>query len=118
MNPKVIAVARRLPGTPLIPLGIDQPSGMRRSGGTITRLGGPISSAGHRRMVTWSQNWESRGRPQLPVIVTTNGQVLAGEAGLTHLLGLLSPARSAVPQPRAAVCPTEVSRSSQLVAAV
>lgn len=117
MNPDVPAVERRLPGTPLIPLGIDRTVAMRRSGGTITRLGGPISTIGQRRMTGWQQAWTDHGRPPLPMVVTDRGEARNGAEALAYLRDLLSPADAVAGSLPTAMCPAPDSRDPRLVTA-
>jgi hypothetical protein len=62
----------------------------RRLGGTIAPDGGPLTTAGYRRVRDWRGDWQALPTPMVPVVVTPEGAVHAGVDGLTHLARCLS----------------------------
>lgn len=85
-------------GRPWAPLGVPDPmTVVRQLGGTTTRLGGPLTSVGQRRIDQWRAEWSAQGEPALPLVVTPLGERLAGARGLAYLARLLPP--SAAPGP-------------------
>jgi hypothetical protein len=88
MNPHVEDVLRRLPVTPLIPLGIGHDAGMRLAGATTTRLGHPLTTVGYRRQTSWARERAEHGPLPLPLVVTADRQALSGAPALDHLLQL------------------------------
>ncbi|HUZ84554.1 MAG TPA: hypothetical protein VMU66_07660, partial [Gaiellales bacterium] len=58
---------------------------MRRSGGTIAPDGGPISTAGFRRIRQWRQEWRAFPEQVIPAVIIPDGTVLAGASGLDFL---------------------------------
>jgi DSBA-like thioredoxin domain len=61
---------------------------MRRSGGTIAPDGGPVSTAGFRRIRQWRQEWLALTEQVVPAVIIPDGTVLAGTSGLAFLAGL------------------------------
>jgi DSBA-like thioredoxin domain len=61
---------------------------MRRSGGTIAPDGGPVSTAGFRRIRQWRQDWLALPGQVIPAVITPDGTVLAGASALACLAAL------------------------------
>jgi hypothetical protein len=60
---------------------------VRCSGGTIAPDGGPLTTAGYRRIRAWREQWRAPGRPDLPVLVDEHGAVHAGPDAVLRLAG-------------------------------
>lgn len=76
---------------------------MRRSGGTIAPDGGPVSTAGFRRIRQWRQEWLALPEQVIPAVIIPDGSVLAGASGLAFLAGLAAGAVGSGPgEPRRA----------------
>lgn len=86
------------------PMGVPDPATtMRALGGTTTRLGSPITSAGQARVDRWRREWAAHGAPTEPLLVTRLGEALVGERALAHLDRCLpAPAERHVPAARQA----------------
>ena len=61
---------------------------MRRSGGTIAPDGGPVSTAGFRRIRQWRQDWLALPGQVIPAVITPDGTILAGTSALACLAAL------------------------------
>ena len=62
---------------------------VRRSGGTIGPDGGPLTTAGYRRIRRWRQEWLAVCRQVVPVVIAADGSLHRGTAGLEYLAGLV-----------------------------
>ena len=83
---------------------------MRRSGGTIAPDGGPVSTAGFRRIRQWRQDWLALPGQVIPAVIIPDGTVLAGTSALACLAALAAGAVAHRPgEPRRA---TARARSS------
>lgn len=72
------------------PLGVPDPmTVVRQLGGTTTRLGGPVTTAAHRRIVAGRAQWEQRGAPAQPLLITPLGEALVGVHALAYLAAKL-----------------------------
>lgn len=93
------------------PMGVPDPATtMRALGGTTTRLGSPITSAGQARVERWRREWAAHGAPEQPLLVTPLGELLVGEQALAHLARCLTvPAAPVVPAARDAAAHVAVS---------
>lgn len=60
---------------------------VRRAGGTVAPDGGPLSSAGYRRIQQWRREWLGLPEQVTPTVVGPEGPVTAG-GGLAYLAGL------------------------------
>lgn len=90
MNPPATDVLPRLPRTPLLELGcVDPTVPVRRSGGTVSLHGGPVTTRAQHRLDAWRDGWRLRSHAALPLVVTDLGEALPGERGLAYLAGLL-----------------------------
>ena len=83
---------------------------MRRSGGTIAPDGGPVSTAGFRRIRQWRQDWLALPGQVIPAVIIPDGTTLAGTGALACLARLAARAVAHRPgEPRRA---TARARSS------
>lgn len=77
------------------PLGVPDPmTAIRQMGGTTTRLGGPLTTAGQRRVDRWREEWRAQGAPSQVLLVSPLGERLVGARALAYAARLL-PERSA-----------------------
>jgi hypothetical protein len=60
----------------------------RRSGGTVTPYGGPLTTTGTRRVQRWEQEWLSLACPVPPVVVGPDGAVFRHSGALCYLAAL------------------------------
>ncbi|WP_396448360.1 DsbA family protein [Actinomadura sp.] len=60
----------------------------RRFGATVSVQGGPLTLAGQRRVEQWRAEWQSRTQV-VPAVVSPDGELLPGLAGLARLAELL-----------------------------
>ncbi|MGH3253469.1 MAG: hypothetical protein ACRDOI_45640, partial [Trebonia sp.] len=70
---------------------------VRRSGGTITLDGGPLTTAGWRRIWQWRQEWLALPSQVVPTVIGPDQVVRPGIEGLGYLADLAGPAG---PRPR------------------
>jgi hypothetical protein len=71
---------------PVIALGDHDPIATTRRLGFIVSMGrGPLTVAGQERIDEWRGLWQQRGKPELPLLLTDNGEELAGVDALTWL---------------------------------
>lgn len=90
MIPALADLERIRHGRRWAPLGVPDPmTVVRQLGGTTTRLGGPLTSAGQRRIDQWRAEWSAHGAPALPLVVTPFGERIGGARGLAYLARLL-----------------------------
>jgi len=81
---------------------------VRRSGGTVTPYGGPLTSIGYRRCRDWQEQWLALPRQVTPAVIGPDGAVHVGADGLRCLAAIMAatralPGRERVPQPVAAL---------------
>ena len=62
---------------------------VRRSGGTVAPDGGPLTTAGWRRIRQWRQEWQSLPGHVVPAVIGADASVHPGTDGLSYLAGLL-----------------------------
>jgi hypothetical protein len=67
---------------------------MRRSGGTISMAGDPLTTAGYRRIRRWRQGWLALASQDIPAVVDREGGLHPGTAGLKYLASLVCTARA------------------------
>lgn len=67
---------------------------VRRSGGTVTVYGDPLTVAGERRVRQWRQEWLSLPCTATPVVINPFGDVLPCPAALDYLLMAVKEGRS------------------------
>jgi hypothetical protein len=60
----------------------------RRSGGTVTLYGGPLTTAGTRRVQRWEQEWLSLACPVAPVVIGPDGDIFRYSDALCYLEAL------------------------------
>lgn len=65
---------------------------VRRSGGTVTVDGGPLTSTGYRRCRDWQEQWLALPRPVTPAVIGPDGTVHAGADGLRYLAAIMAAA--------------------------
>lgn len=65
---------------------------MRRSGGTIAPDGGPLTTAGWRRIRRWRQEWLALPSQVIPAVIGPDQVVRPGIEGLRYLADLTSTA--------------------------
>ncbi|MBX6371494.1 MAG: hypothetical protein IRZ02_04475 [Acidothermus sp.] len=63
----------------------------RRQGLVVSMAGGPLSDEAHRKVRRWQLEWDSLGRPELPVLLAKDG-MLTGASVLEFLVELCAPA--------------------------
>jgi hypothetical protein len=63
----------------------------RRSGFVVTLAGAPLTTDGQRRLDAWRQAWQAQGTPELPILITSEGEQLTGARALRRLEQLLQP---------------------------
>jgi DSBA-like thioredoxin domain len=66
---------------------------VRRSGGTVTVDGGPLTSTGYRRCRDWQEQWLSLPRQVTPAVIGPDGTVHVGADGLRCLAAIMVAAR-------------------------
>jgi hypothetical protein len=54
---------------------------VRRSGGTVTPDGGPLTAAAHYRARQWRQQWLALPEPAIPAVIGPDGAIHAGPDG-------------------------------------
>ena len=62
---------------------------VRRSGGTVTPDGGPLTSTGYRRCRDWQEQWLALARPVTPAVIGPDAEVYAGADGLRCLAAIM-----------------------------
>ncbi len=77
---------------------------VRRSGGTVTLDGGPLTSTGYRRCRDWQEQWLELPRQVTPAVIGPDGTVHVGADGLRCLAAIMAtagalPGRERVVQP-------------------
>lgn len=72
---------------------------VRRSGGTISMTGDPMTTAGYGRIRRWRREWLALPGQVIPAVIDPGGGLHPGIAGLEYLASLLRPARSGNPAP-------------------
>ena len=77
---------------------------VRRSGGTVTPDGGPLTSIGYRRCRDWQGQWLELPRQVTPAVIGPDGAVHVGADGLRCLAAIMAatralPGRERVAQP-------------------
>ncbi len=65
---------------------------VRRSGGTITPSGGPLTTAGWRRIRRWRQDWLGLPSQVIPAVIGHDQILRSGTEGLRYLAGLVGSA--------------------------
>lgn len=71
---------------PLIPLGVADPIAATRRLGFIVSMGrGPLTVTGQERIDEWRCFWREHGSPELPLLVTDDGEPFTGTHALTWL---------------------------------
>jgi 2-hydroxychromene-2-carboxylate isomerase len=81
---------------------------MRRSGGTIAQDGGPLTTAGWRRIRRWRQEWLALPSQVIPAVIGPDQIVRSGTGGLDYLADLADAADTAtglVPGKKAELVP-------------
>ena len=94
----------------------DPAQAVRRSGGTITPDGGPLTTAGWQRIRHWRQEWLALPSPVIPAVIGPDQIVRSGVAGLRYLAGL-GAARSVPPRLAPGDEPVPGTRGQPLAAA-
>ena len=89
---------------------------VRRSGGTIAPDGGPLTSAGWRRIRRWRQGWLALPSPVIPAVIGPDQILRSGVAGLRYLASLAA-AGSVPPRLPAAAGPEPDTAGRPLAAA-
>ena len=77
---------------------------VRRSGGTVTPDGGPLTSTGYRRCRDWQEQWLALPQQVTPAVIGPDGTVHVGADGLRCLAAIMVtadalPGRERVVQP-------------------
>ena len=77
---------------------------VRRSGGTVTVDGGPLTITGYRRCRDWQEQWLALPRQVTPAVIGPDGTVHVGADGLRCLAAIMAtagalPGRERVVQP-------------------
>jgi hypothetical protein len=72
---------------------------MRRSGGTISMAGDPLTTAGYRRIRLWRQGWLTLPSQVIPAVIDPGGRLHPGIAGLEYLAGLVRAPGAGSPAP-------------------
>jgi hypothetical protein len=89
--------------SPDLPLEIlhepDPAAVMRRSGGTISMAGDPLTTAGYRRIRLWRQGWLTLPSQVIPAVIDPGGRLHPGIAGLEYLAGLVRAPGAGSPAP-------------------
>jgi hypothetical protein len=71
---------------PIVPLGDADPIATTRRLGFIVSMGrGPLTVIGQERIDEWRDFWQQHREPELPLLLTDNGDQLAGVDALTWL---------------------------------
>ena len=65
---------------------------VRRSGGTVTLDGGPLTSTGYRRCRDWQEQWLALPRQVTPAVIGPDGTVHVGADGLRCLAAIMATA--------------------------
>ena len=87
---------------PIIQLGDPDPIATTRRLGFIVSMGrGPLTVVGQERIDEWRRFWQQHGTPELPLLLTDEGEGFAGEDALTWLAQQL-PHRDTTPAPTSA----------------
>ena len=68
---------------------------VRRSGGTIAPDGGPLTTAGWRRIRQWRGDWLALPSRVIPAVIGPDGVLRSGADGLRYLADLARPAAAA-----------------------
>lgn len=63
---------------------------VRRSGGTVTVDGGPLTSTGYRRCRDWQEQWLALPRQVTPAVIGPDGTVHVGADGLRCLAAIMA----------------------------
>jgi len=72
---------------------------MRRSGGTISTAGDPLTTAGYRRIRRWRHEWLALPGQVIPAVIDPGGKLHPGTAGLEYLASLVRTAHAKSPAP-------------------
>jgi hypothetical protein len=67
---------------------------VRRSGGTVTLDGGPLTITGYRRCRDWQEQWLALPRQVTPAVIGPDGAVHVGADGLRCLAAIMATARA------------------------
>jgi len=67
---------------------------VRRSGGTVTPDGGPLTITGYRRCRDWQEQWLALPRHATPAVIGPDGTVHVGADGLRCLAAIMATARA------------------------
>ena len=67
---------------------------VRRSGGTVPSMGGPLTSTGYRRCRDWQEQWLALPRQVTPAVIGPDGTVHGGADGLRCLAAIMATADS------------------------
>jgi hypothetical protein len=67
---------------------------VRRSGGTVTLDGGPLTITGYRRCRDWQEQWQALPRQVTPAVIGPDGAVHVGADGLRCLAAIMATARA------------------------
>jgi hypothetical protein len=65
---------------------------VRRSGGTVTPDGGPLTTTGDSRSRRWRQQWLALPQQVIPTVISPSGTVHFGADGLRCLATIVGPA--------------------------
>ena len=77
----------------------DLAQSVRRTGGTITPDGGPLTTAGYLRIRRWRQEWLALPQQVVPAVIGPDGTLHPGADGLRWLAGLAAAgAANRIPQ--------------------
>ena len=63
---------------------------VRRSGGTVTLDGGPLTITGYRRCRDWQEQWLALPRQVTPAVIGPDGTVHTGADGLRCLAAIMA----------------------------
>lgn len=97
---------RRQENLPVIAKGdVDVIVTTRRSGLIVSMGRGPLTTTGQRRVDGWRRDWQQRGCPRLPLLLTDTGAAFSGPEALAWLAEQL-------PHARRASAPQEPARTS------
>lgn len=72
---------------------------VRRSGGTIAPDGGPLTTAGWRRIRQWRSDWLALPSQVIPAVIGPDGVLRSGADGLRYLADLARPAAAVASLP-------------------
>lgn len=74
---------------------------VRRSGGTITTDGGPLTALGYWRSQEWRDQWLAMPQQVVPAVLSPGGGIHSGPDGLRYLAEIAGPAALPVASPPA-----------------